>query len=385
MHSRTIPKIRALAFVSSLLMLGAILVLPAVAASSSQIAAPSTKVAIIDGQKTTFYTYTIRGADYFKLRDLALSFNGTAKQFNIGWDNVKNTITLTSGKPYKAIGGEMASNGSDRKTPFPVSSKILADGKEAFRISYSIDNLTYVKIIDIGAAFDFSVVWDESGKKYVAETDKKYIAPTPTQLAETAEMGQAYLDSIIYLGDSTTYGFQVYGVLSGGTATKQVWTPSDRTFSLFNQKNIKIYYPETKENLTIEKAVAAKKPAYMVITLGVNGVATMEEDNFISDYKALIKRILETNSNTKIILNSIFPVARSYKLQGSINNEKIERANGWVYSIAEELGLRYLDSASILKDEDGWLMPKYDAGDGLHLKPEAYKAIVQYINTHGYR
>ena len=385
MRSRKMPKIKALAFFLSFSLFAVILVLPVGAASSSQSAAPTTKVAIIDGQRTIFHTYTIRSADYFKLRDLALSFSGTSKQFSIGWDNTNNTISLKSGKPYKAIGGEMASNGSSRKTPFPVSSKIQVDGKDAFRVAYSIDDLTYVRILDLGAALDFSVVWDEGSKAYIVKTDKKYIAPTPTELAETEEMGQAYLDSIIFLGDSTTYGFQVYGVLAGGANTKQVWTPSDRTFSLFNQKNIRIYYPDTKENLTIEKAVATKKPAYMVITLGINGVATMEEDNFISDYKALINRILDANSNTQIILNSIFPVARAYKLLGSINNEKIERANSWVYSLAEELDLRYLDSASILKDDEGWMMSKYDAGDGLHLKPEAYKAIVQYINTHGYR
>ena len=382
---RNLTLFRKLAFVPLLALFASILIVPAMAAGSSQIAVPATKIAIIDGQKTTFYTYTIRNADYFKLRDLAFSFSGTAKQFSIGVDSANKAIKLTSGKPYKPSGGEMASKGSGKKTPFRVTSKILADGKEAFPVAYTIDNLTYVKILDLGAAFDFDVTWDESSKAYIVNTDKKYVAPTPTQLAETEEMGRKYLDSIIYLGDSTTYGFQVYGVLSGGTDTKQVWTPADRTFSLFNQKNIKILYPETKENLTIEKAVATKKPAYMVITLGINGVASMDEDYFSREYRALVKRILEANPNTKIILNSIFPVARSYGLLGSINNEKIEKANGWIFALAEELDVRYLDSASVLRDSEGWLMPKYDAGDGLHLKPEAYKAIVQYINTHGYK
>ena len=213
MHNRTLSITRILAVLLLFTLFAGILILPAGAASSSQAAQPAVKDAVINGQKTTFHTYTIRNADYFRLRDLALSFNVTDKQFNIGWDNAAKTISVTSGEPYKAMGGEMAPNGSGRKTAYPVGSSILLDGKPAFPTTYSIDNQTYVKLYDLGAAFDISVVWDAESKQYVVDTDKKYVAPTPTQLAETEEMGQAYLNSIVFLGDSTTYGFQVYGVL----------------------------------------------------------------------------------------------------------------------------------------------------------------------------
>ena len=211
------------------------------------------------------------------------------------------------------------------------------------------------------------------------------VEPISTLLADTEDMGQAYIDSIIFLGDSTTYSLRHYGVLSGGTETTQVWTPENGTFSLFNQGSIQIKYPETGENMSIEAAVALKKPEYMVITLGTNGIAMMEETWFKEEYTALITRILETNPNTKIMLNSMYPVARNYTQLTQINNEKINTGNTWVYSIAEELGLRYLSTASILKDSDGWLPDSYQNSDGMHLTREANMEVLRYIRTHGYR
>ena len=209
--------------------------------------------------------------------------------------------------------------------------------------------------------------------------------PTPppsTELAETEDMGEEYVSRIIFLGDSTTYGLGYYNVVP----KTQVWTPSNGTFSLFNQSIIKIAYPETSQEISIEEAVTLKKPEMMVITLGVNGVAMMTEDAFKSDYSALVKRILEHSPDTKIILNSIYPVAESYAHQDQINNEKIDMANGWVCALAEELGVRYINSGSVLKGEDGFLPESYTNGtDGMHLNEATFDMIINYIRTHGYR
>ena len=58
-------------------------------------------------------------------------------------------------------------------------------------------------------------------------------APT-TILGETADAGQAYIDKLTFLGDSTTYGLWYYNVLTGGRETNQVWTPKSGTLALFN-------------------------------------------------------------------------------------------------------------------------------------------------------
>ena len=54
-------------------------------------AVESKSTILIDGQKAALKAYTIKGNNYFKLRDL-----GNALGFNIGWDNASQTISITS-------------------------------------------------------------------------------------------------------------------------------------------------------------------------------------------------------------------------------------------------------------------------------------------------
>ena len=345
----------------------------------------TTSVVSIDDNEIIFAVFEINGQQYFRIRDIAYALIGTRKQFNVAWDADTRTVTITSGLPYSSVTlSEIHESPPDDKTAIKISHKYLADGKTVHIVTYNIDDESYVRLTDIGNALNFYTLWNESTGKYFVDTDRDSVIKTSTLLAETDDMGQEYLDSIVFLGDSTTYGLLAYKTLPGGRNSNQVWTPANRTFSLFKQNGIKILYPETGKEITIEQAVSLKQPEYMLITLGINGVSMMDESWFKRDYMALISRIMDANANTKVILNSIYPIARSYKNKNSINNEKIMTANAWIYEIAEEMGLRYIDTNSSLKDEDGWLPEAYQNGDGLHLTPEAFKKVLNHIRTHGY-
>ena len=206
--------------------------------------------------------------------------------------------------------------------------------------------------------------------------------PTPpTILAETEDRGQAYIDSMAFMGDSTTYGLHYYNVLK----PSQVWTPKNGTFSIFNQSIVRILDNENQIEYSIDEFCALKKPTYLTITLGVNGIAWLEEEDFKAYYKELIRRVQEATPDTKIVLNSMYPIAREYNTSSGIDNEKITIGNDWVLAVAEELGLRYLDTASVLKDAEGYLPSDYDNGDGMHLEKSTLELIVHYIRTHGYQ
>jgi len=204
-------------------------------------------------------------------------------------------------------------------------------------------------------------------------------------LTETEDMGMEYVDKMIFLGDSTTYGMKYYAVLTDGKNTKQVWTPSNGTLTLSYQGFAAIVYPEDGSEIPIRDAVTASLPEYMVITLGVNGVSFMDEDYFKSEYTDLVTDIQSISPNTKIILQSIFPVASNYEYLSSINNEKIAAANAWILEVAENTGVAFLNTASVLVGEDGWLPQSYQNGDGLHLNEIGFGVVLSYIRTHGYQ
>lgn len=208
------------------------------------------------------------------------------------------------------------------------------------------------------------------------------------ELGETADAGTAYQDKLTFLGDSTTYGLKYYGVLSAGKNTTQVWTPQSGTLALFNQSIATIVYPETGEEITIVDAVTRRQPEYLVITLGVNGVATMDETAFKSDYTKLVQSVQAASPDTKIICNSIYPVTPTYEAKGlGIDNAKIVTANGWIKQVAEACGVKYCNSASAIANESGAMPDELcnDVDEGLHMNEAGYAKVLEYLRTHAYQ
>lgn len=205
-----------------------------------------------------------------------------------------------------------------------------------------------------------------------------------TVIPEGEDAGQEYLDRIVFLGDSITYGLKRYSMLSGGYNTKQIWTPKIGTLTLAYVMSASIYYPEYGKEISIQEAVAAKKPDIMVITLGMNGVSFMKEAYFKSVYTQLVEMIQETSPETKIILQSIMPVARSYEKQISINNKKIAQANVWIAQVAKDCGVYYVNTITSLLAEDGYMPEAYQNGDGMHFNKDGYTLMLDYLRRHSY-
>jgi hypothetical protein len=141
---------------------------------ASLTARPTASPVLVNGESKSFDAYNINDNNYFKLRDLAYILSGTEKQFEVGWDGAANAISLTSGQPYTAVGGEMASKGSEDRQAAPTSSKIAIDGAEVSLTAYNIEGNNYFKLRDIGAALDFGVTWDAANKTIVISTSEGY-------------------------------------------------------------------------------------------------------------------------------------------------------------------------------------------------------------------
>ena len=207
----------------------------------------------------------------------------------------------------------------------------------------------------------------------------------PVTLGETEDMGEEYLNKIVFLGDSTTYGLRAYDVLPN----TQVWTPASGTLTLSNYAIETIEYfadaSGVAQSLSIADCVSQRQPEYLVITLGLNGISFLDETQFKQYYTSLINDIKTASPNTKIICNSIFPVIDSMVTVGGINNANVNAANGWILSVAEQTGTRYLNTHDTLLDDTGNLRYEYNSGDGIHLMPDCYKLILEYVRTHGYQ
>lgn len=148
---------------------------PAAPATNSVSAAPTDAKVLVNGKSVSFEAYNLNGNNYFKLRDLALALNGSEKSFAVGWDEAKNAISLTSGKPYASEGGDQASSkGSSAKQAVETTAKIYVDGKEVSATAYNIDGNNYFKLRDVAKALNFGVTWDSSANSIGIATKATY-------------------------------------------------------------------------------------------------------------------------------------------------------------------------------------------------------------------
>lgn len=257
------------------------------------------------------------------------------------------------------------------------------------KISVSFEGCSTVITVNAGLkpeGVDEKAKNGDTAQPVVIVNKEAFSVSGPSVLTETQDMGQEYLDKIVFLGDSRTYSYKAYGVLSGGKKTTQVWTPKNGTMTLSAQSYVMISYPETGKDMTIRDAVALKKPEYLMIGLGTNGISYMNEEDFRNEYLSLINDIKSISPDTKIIINSMFPIAHYYKRLDLINNQKIAEGNRWLVKIAEEAGVKFLNTAEALADENGWLNINYDnGGEATHLNRQGNEIVMRYIRTHGYQ
>ena len=138
------------------------------------IARLTTSTILVNGKNVPFDAYTIMDNNFFKLRDLAYVLSGTEKQFEVNWNAENSAISLTSGKPYTPIGGELASGGSENRTPLISGATIYIDGKEVRLFPYNIGGNNYFRLRDIGKALNFDIAWDGVANTIKIDTGASY-------------------------------------------------------------------------------------------------------------------------------------------------------------------------------------------------------------------
>ena len=118
--------------------------------------------------------YKIDGANYFRLRDLAMLLNGSERQFAVAYDDASKTVSLSAGKPYAAIGGELTGAAAERAEATVSNDVIYIDGEIAALTVYKIDGANYFKLRDLGRALDFFVGYNDEMKTVTISGAKGY-------------------------------------------------------------------------------------------------------------------------------------------------------------------------------------------------------------------
>ncbi len=213
-------------------------------------------------------------------------------------------------------------------------------------------------------------------------------APEGVLVPGSDDGGQEYIDLIVFMGDSTTYGMKVYTDLK----STQVWTPLSGTLDLYEiaQKKICPDY-NTETEISIAEALSSKKPEILIVTLGTNfspySSASWSMDQKKEYFKIqignIIKMVKDNSPGTVLVFQTIYPTIDSLVTYNQLN-ESINTRNTWLLEACSEKGVRVLNTREALCDETGQLKKEYNTyhGDGIHLNPAGFAAVLEYVRTH---
>ena len=197
-------------------------------------------------------------------------------------------------------------------------------------------------------------------------------------LKQTEDGGDEYINNIIFAGDSMAlYYFSNEQISSNNLWYQMSVTPETAI-------NSPIYINNVDTEKSFIENFKIYKPNMVIMTLGTNSVAYMTPEYFYEKYYDFVKELLEASPNTKLIIQSIPPVDERFDgNMNGINNDKINKFNYYIGKMCEELNIKFLNSAPVLKNENGSCKKEYCLeSDGIHMTKLGQEVLIQFARTH---
>lgn len=223
-----------------------------------------------------------------------------------------------------------------------------------------------------------------------SENSDAFSVPVGSCLPQSADAGEEYLSRAVFFGESTTAHLaRSGGILDTPEGRSRVWRDASGTRMLDRRILTTTIEAPDGTKRTVRDALISETPALLVLSFGLNGIVSFAKNVplFLDNYRAMLAEIHALSPDTRIIVQSIYPIRAddAFSVDAQTINGYIEALNQAVCAMTGALPyVRFADTASILRDADGFLAAQYDAGDGIHLTNAAYEQILLYLRTHAW-
>lgn len=153
--------------------------------------------------------------------------------------------------------------------------------------------------------------------------------------------------SAVVMGDSISEGFIEFDILNTSSVISKIGVELD----------------ELDEQ--VEQLVKVN-PQVVFLTFGANDILATKGDEkaYIEQYKALIEEIQTKLPETKIFINSIFPVQK-WRVEEEPLFEHIDAYNQALGEMCDKLQIAYVDNTELVSE-------RYYESDGMHFKSDFY-------------
>lgn len=205
-------------------------------------------------------------------------------------------------------------------------------------------------------------------------------------LSETAEW--SWFDDAVMIGDSVSLKLKNFVVqqrqtvpeyFGGGQFLASGSLGSANALWEVDDKSVHPSFQGEKMRLEESIPLTGAKKVYMM--LGINDIAVYGIDGAIENYGLLLDSIQASVPNVEFYIQSATPICEGAEV-GELNNANLELYNEKLQAMCEEREIHFVDVASVLRDENGYLPREYCSdpdGMGIHLQDEACKLWLGYL------
>lgn len=189
---------------------------------------------------------------------------------------------------------------------------------------------------------------------------------------EASPIQETDFSDAAFVGDSRTEGFHLYSGLKEGSYFYAVGATVQTVMEKATQDG-----PNGKE--TILDALSGGTYGKIYMMLGINELGWYRTEAFTDQYSKVIHRIRADHPEAKLVIQSLPPVsAEQDKKHSYVNNTRIVLFNQLLKELADEEDCIFLDTASAVTDENGFL-PQNLTTDGVHLNSAGCKKWLAYL------
>ena len=209
------------------------------------------------------------------------------------------------------------------------------------------------------------------------------------ELIALAGQGEwSWFDDVVMIGDSVTLKLKNFvaqqrhddpGYFGGGQFLSSGSLGSGNSLWEVSDKSVHPSYQG--EKLLLEQSIPMTGAKKLYLMLGVNDIAVYGLEGSVENYKTLLSQIKAAAPEVEFYIQSATPICEGAE-RGALTNENLKVYNQMLVEMCQELGLRFVDVASVLRDENGYLPREYCSdpdGMGIHLTDLACQLWLGYL------
>lgn len=204
-----------------------------------------------------------------------------------------------------------------------------------------VDTTEGLQIIEQAEAAEVTAI--ETKIQNLEEQEKK---EAETEAEDTRSIKEIFTSAVV-MGDSITAGFSEYDILNASSVVAKIGAGLEG----------------------MEEEIGKVKelnPQVVFLSYGMNDILSTQgdTDTFVDHYKSVIKQMQKEVPNTKIFVNSIFPVSRQEREREPVFGQ-LDTYNEALREMCDQQQIAYVDNTELVSEQ-------YYEEDGVHFKPDFY-------------